>query len=83
MTNSRRWLKAPLTNPTLYRKCLDGHEPAEALPTYDRHRLVLTLYNRGWTDVQIAVHTRMTTYTTARIRGLIGVKPNAAWKGVA
>lgn len=78
-----RWHRAPLTNPDLYRRCLDGHEPAESLPTLDRRRLVLTLHNRGWTDVQIAVHTRMTTYTTARIRSLIGLKPNETWKGVA
>lgn len=82
-TNLRRWRKAPLTNPTLYRKCLDGHEPAESLTSYDRQRLVLTLHNRGWSDVQIAQHARMTTYTTGRIRRLIGLEPNGAWKGVA
>ncbi len=83
MSNAQRWLKAPLTNPTLYRRCLDGHEPAESLSSYDRQRLLLTLHNRGWTDVQIAEHTRMTTYTTGRIRSLIGLRPNRAWKGVA
>lgn len=80
---SIRWHRLPLVNPVLYRRCLDGHEPAEALSTLDRWHLVLILHNRGWTDVQIAAHTRMSTYTTARIRSRIGLKPNATWKGAA
>jgi hypothetical protein len=73
----------PVTNQTLYRKCLDGHEPAESLPTLERQRLLLVLHNRGWSDTEIAVHCRMTLYTTARIRSRIGLSPNEAWKGVA
>jgi len=73
----------PVTNQTLYRKCLDGHEPAESLPTLERQRLLLVFHNRGWTDIEIAIHTRMTTYTTARIRTRLGLDANEAWTGVA
>lgn len=68
--------RPPLANPTLYRRCMDGHEPAESLPQNERARLVLILHNRGWTDVQVATHTRMSTYTAARIRRRIGLPVN-------
>lgn len=54
--------------PLQYRAALNGREPAEALTTRDRARLVAALTVRGWTVQRIAEHTRMTTYTTARIR---------------
>jgi hypothetical protein len=50
--------------------------PAEALPTHLRWRLVAELHGRGLTDVEIAEWTLMTTYTTARIRDSIGLRPN-------
>lgn len=81
--NPPRRGQPPITDQTLYRKCLDGHEPAESLPQLERQRLVLILHNRGWTDTEIATHTRMTTYTTARIRARMRLTPNEAWKGVA
>jgi DNA-binding NarL/FixJ family response regulator len=61
----------------LLEACRTGHEPAEALPTYAREWLVHELVREGWTDVQIADWTRMTTYTTARIRARLDLTPNA------
>lgn len=63
-------------DPLLYRACLTGREPAEALCAHDRHRLVAELHRLGWDDHVIAVHTRMTTYTTARIRAGLDLLPN-------
>lgn len=66
-----------------YRACLEGDAPAEILPPLVRERLVAVLHGRGWTDLEIACHTRMTTYTTARIRSRIGLLPNDGQKGAA
>ncbi len=55
-------------HPLQYRAALDGREPAEALTTRDRARLVAELTAAGWSVPDIAEHTRQTTYTTARIR---------------
>jgi hypothetical protein len=52
----------------LWAACCAGREPAESLDPRDREDLVAELVARGWSDVQIAVLTRMSTYTTARIR---------------
>lgn len=57
-------------------QCCDGRLPAEALSARDRDDLVSQLHQLGWTDVQIATHTRMTTYTTGRIRARLGLAPN-------
>ncbi|MER5388355.1 hypothetical protein [Saccharopolyspora sp. NPDC002686] len=65
----------PLADRARYRACLLGEQPAEVLDQADRERLVLALHALGWTDVQIAAHTRMTAYTTARIRTRIGLAP--------
>lgn len=54
-----------------------GEIPAEALSTREREALVRKLHGLGWTDVEIATHTRMTTYTTVRIRGRLGLVANA------
>lgn len=51
----------------LWRACLLGLEPAESLDTCDREDLVAQLVARGWSLVEIAVLTRMSLYTTARI----------------
>lgn len=64
--------------PLRYAAARAGREPAEALTTHDRHRLVAELTARGWPDVRIAELTRMTTYTTARIRHRLGLAPNSA-----
>jgi hypothetical protein len=50
--------------------------PAEVLPTRDREDLVWHLHERGWTDDEIAEHTFMTLYTTARIRARLGLAPH-------
>lgn len=57
----------------LYRSCLLGYLPAEVLDTPEFERLVRELWREGWTDVQIASHTRTTTYTTGRIRERLGL----------
>lgn len=59
-----------------YRAALAGDLPAEALPTHVRARLVADLHRHGWSDLQIADHTRQTLYTTARIRYRLGLAPN-------
>lgn len=63
-------------NPLHYQAARVGRLPAEALATEDRARLVAELHRLGWDDTAIASHTRMTTYTTARIRGALGLLPN-------
>lgn len=55
-------------HPLQYRAALAGREPAEALTTRDRHRLVALFIDAGMSDVEIANRTRMTTYTANRIR---------------
>lgn len=60
-----------------------GHEPAEVLPTYAREWLVHELVCEGWTDVEIATWTRMSTYTTARIRERLGLAANVSKGAVA
>lgn len=67
----------------MFNACLAGDLPAEELPTQLREQLVTDLHGRGWTDLEIAVHCRMTLYTTARIRSRIGLSPNTATKEVA
>lgn len=59
---------ARLSRDALYERCWAGELPAEVLDPKDRERLVADLWEFGWTDREIAAHTRMTTYTTARIR---------------
>lgn len=60
----------------LYERCLAGREPAEALPTKERELLVAELVTAGWTVQQIAAHTRMTLYTTDRIRARLELSPS-------
>lgn len=56
-----------------WERCWDGIEPAEALPTRDREDLVWQMHELGWSDAEIAEHTRMSLYTTARIRDRLGL----------
>ena len=76
----RRPVTAHLTRPRsgvlLWTACCEGREPAEALDVRDREDLVAALVAQCWTDVEIATHTRMSTYTTGRIRDRIGLRPN-------
>ena len=55
---------------------LEGHLVAEELSRDLRHALILLLHRQGWTDQEIAEHTRTTLYTTARIRDYLGLNPN-------
>jgi hypothetical protein len=57
-------------------EALAGDRPAEDLPEYLRHKTFLVLHNWGWTDMQMAEHTRTSLYTTARIRDYLGLEPN-------
>jgi hypothetical protein len=63
----------PVSDDYLYRRCRDGLEPAEALTRVARAVLVHELWALGWTDVEVAVHTRLTTYTAAAIRTRLGL----------
>lgn len=54
----------------------DGSLPIEALTQDERWQLVAELHRTGWTDQDIAGHTRATEYTIARIRTAMGLKPN-------
>lgn len=60
----------------LYRQARDGELPAEALPTRLRWRLVAELHAAGWSDSEIAEWTLESSYTVARIREGMGLKPN-------
>jgi hypothetical protein len=64
-----------------YLRAYDGQLPAEALPTRLRWRLVAELHRAGWSDQQIAELTKLTEYTTARIRAGMGLKPNGGARG--
>lgn len=59
--------------PIRYAMAFAGREPAEALTTRDRWRLVAELHRTGLTDVEVAAHTRMTTHTAARIRNAMSL----------
>lgn len=83
MTGRRRALPAaialgrPRSSQWIWEACVEGREPAESLPTNDREDLVYHLvHDLGWTDLQVAEHTRMTTSVTVRIRERIGLAPN-------
>lgn len=72
--------------PILMQGAYRGDEPADALPTAERHALVRVLHRRGMTDVEIAKRLRLSTYTAARIRGaILGLEanPDGVWVSVA
>lgn len=64
-------------NRAMWQACLRGQEPAESLPTREREQLLMLLVSRGLSDVEIALVTRMTVYTTVRIRERLGVRSQA------
>jgi hypothetical protein len=72
---------APISRARLYRECLTGQLPADYLPTAEREHLIYELWSCGWTDVEIATHARLTTYTTGRIRGRLGLAAHPSTKG--
>lgn len=60
-------------NRELWQACLRGQEPAESLSQRDREHLVAVLVSHSLSDLDIASHTRMTEYTTRRIRERLGL----------
>lgn len=72
---------APIARAHLLAACRRGDLPAEALPTEDRERLLQQLWRAGWTDVEIAAHTRLTTYTAGRIRERLGLQAHPSTRG--
>jgi hypothetical protein len=57
-----------------------GDEPGDALPTDQRHALVVVLHGEGYTDIDIAIRLRLTTYTATRIREALELPPvDAHW----
>jgi len=60
----------------LYERARLGLVPAEVLSSELRWRLVAELHRGGWSDAEIADHTRTTRYTVSRIRGEMGLRPN-------
>jgi hypothetical protein len=67
---------APAAEWRLWRLCWRGELPLEALAAANpaqRDALFTELWKLGWSDVEIAAHTRMTTYTTGRIRQRLGL----------
>jgi hypothetical protein len=66
----------PRSRRELWLACWQGRLPAEVLHTKDREDLVWHLVSAGWSDLQIAQHTCMTEYTTARIRTRLELAPN-------
>lgn len=64
----------PPTNDRLLKACWAGQEPAEALPRGERDLLLFDLWRQGWTDQEIAIHTKLSTYTTCRIRERLGLE---------
>ncbi|MPZ67354.1 MAG: hypothetical protein GEU83_18240 [Pseudonocardiaceae bacterium] len=66
----------PLLRADLKARCWRGAEPAESLDPADRAQLLTELCAAGWTDTEIATHTRMSTHTTGRIREQLGLESN-------
>lgn len=65
--------RKPFTSPRLLALCWAGKAPAELLTRGERDLLVSELWAKGWTDSQISVHTKLTEYTTCRIRERLGL----------
>lgn len=63
----------PFTNPLTLAGCWAGTLPAEILTRGERDLLLLDLWRKGMTDVEIGVHMKQTLYTTCRIRSRLGL----------
>lgn len=68
--------RAPPWRGELYECARLGLVPAEVLSQQQRWTLVAELHRAGWGDRRIAELTRMSEYTTARIRAEMGLRPN-------
>ncbi|AUM18272.1 hypothetical protein CSW53_18120 [Rhodococcus ruber] len=66
----------PLDAPLLYRLVREGREPGELLSPYDRRILIRNMHREGATDQDIALVTRWTLFTVARLRDELGLPPN-------
>lgn len=75
-TTLRQPMSGARSGQLLWRACLEGREPAEALHWRDREDLVAGLVQNGWTDREISALSRMSLYTTARIRHRLVLPPN-------
>lgn len=75
-----RWFDGFIWEPgsgwDLWERCRAGREPAESLCTSDRADLIAELHLHGFTDADIAAHTRSSTYTVGRIRDRLGLPPH-------
>lgn len=65
--------RKPFTSPQTLALCWAGKEPAELLTRGERDLLVFELWAKGWTDREISAHTKLTEYTTCRIRERLGL----------
>lgn len=72
---------APITRALIQIECWRGNWPAELLTVAEREHLIFELWSYGWTDVQIASHTKLSTYTTGRIRGRLGLAAHPVMEG--
>lgn len=66
--------------PHLVALALTGQLPAEALCRDDGDLVLLHLHGYGWTDVQIAEHTRWSAYTVGRKRRRLHLDANRPMK---
>lgn len=64
----------PATNPVVLAACWAGREPSELLTRGERDLLLFDLWMKGWTDLEMSVHMKQSTYTTCRIRERLGLE---------
>lgn len=65
--------RKPFTSPQTLAACWAGKEPAELLTRGERDLLLFELWMKGWTDLQVSVHMKLTLFTTCRIRERLGL----------
>lgn len=68
--------------PRTFAAVMAGEEPADALTSGDRRLLVARLWEQGMTDVEVAEVTRMTMFSSARIRTELDLPANVVGVGV-
>lgn len=65
--------RKPFTSPRVLALCWAGKLPAETLTRKERDLLLFELWAKGWTDLQISAHMKLTLFTTCRIRERLGL----------
>lgn len=75
--------RKPFTSPQTLALCWAGKEPAELLTRGERDLLLFELWFKGWTDLQISVHMKLTLFTTCRIRERLGLSVRRACEEAA